>query len=798
MVDLVVGWVAVPLLLAALCLGAGLLVEALAGTHLPGAALIPVGLCAISVAGVLATAISTLAPVATPLVVCLAIAGFVWGRRPRELRPEPWTAVAAVAVFAVFAAPIVLSGSATFAGYIKLDDTATWLALTDRIMDHGRDLSGLPPSTYEATLDFNLARGYPIGSFIPLGVAHQLTGLDVAWAFQPFLAFCGASLALALSVLARSVVRSARAAALVAFLAAQPALLFGYYLWGGIKEIGTAAVLATVALLVPIAARPVARVPRAALPLAIAIAALLGMLSLGGAVWLLPLLAVGAAFAWRDTGAQATARASLAALVEVAVLSIPVIATGRALPPTSSPLTSADALGNLIRPLRIVQVAGIWPVGDFRFSPGGAVGVVAGILISILILGAAAGVWKAWRAGGIGLLLFGLGVLASGLVIALVGSPWVGAKALATASVCLPALAVTGAVALYIGGARVLGGLLVGAIAAGVLWSNALGYRDVNLAPRSQLAELETIGGRIAGQGPTLMTEYQPYGVRHFLRDAAPEGASELRRHVVPLLSGHGLPKGEYADTDRFKLGPLLRYRTLVLRRSPTQSRPPSPYRLTWRGRYYEVWQRPADDRGGVIDHLGLGTIVDPAAVPSCPEVRRLARDAGPRGTLAAVPRSLIEALSPRALSHPASWNPPGNAAEVVPDGAGEIRGPVTVPRPGRYGIWIGGSLRPQVDLLVDGQEVGSVRGQLENAGQYVELGTARLAAGTHELAIRFHGADLVPGSGGRAGPIGPIVLSPQDPGDTRILRFPASQARRLCGRRWDWVEALRHPRSSK
>ena len=30
------------------------------------------------------------------------------------------------------------SGDATFGGYIKLDDTATWMALTDRVMEHGR------------------------------------------------------------------------------------------------------------------------------------------------------------------------------------------------------------------------------------------------------------------------------------------------------------------------------------------------------------------------------------------------------------------------------------------------------------------------------------------------------------------------------------------------------------------------------------------------------------------------------------------------------------------------------------
>ena len=77
-----------------------------------------------------------------------------------------------------------------------------------------------------------------------------------------------------------------------------------------------------------------------------------------------------------------------------------------------------------------------------------------------------------------------------------------------------------------------------------------LAYREVNLAPRDQLAELELIGKQIAGEGPTLMTEYQPYGVRHFLRDADAEGASELRRRQVPLRGGEETKKGAWSDTD--------------------------------------------------------------------------------------------------------------------------------------------------------------------------------------------------------------------------------------------------------
>src|SRR5919106_1609575 len=99
------------------------------------------------------------------------------GRRP----PMGWAIGAALGVFAIYAAPIVLSGEATLAGYIKLDDSATWLALTDRVMENGRTLDGLAPSTYEATLDINLGDGYPVGAFIPLGVGAELTGGDAAW-----------------------------------------------------------------------------------------------------------------------------------------------------------------------------------------------------------------------------------------------------------------------------------------------------------------------------------------------------------------------------------------------------------------------------------------------------------------------------------------------------------------------------------------------------------------------------------------------------------------------------------------
>ena len=164
-------------MLAGLCLGCGSLLELAAGSRLPRPLVVPAGLAVVILAAQFATLTDATAELSGPLVVALALAGLLlspWWRP----RPSPWAPAAAAGVFAVLAAPIVLSGRATFAGYIKLDDTATYLAMTDRVMEHGRSLAGLAPSTYEATLATTLAIGYPTASLMPLGLGHQLLAYD--------------------------------------------------------------------------------------------------------------------------------------------------------------------------------------------------------------------------------------------------------------------------------------------------------------------------------------------------------------------------------------------------------------------------------------------------------------------------------------------------------------------------------------------------------------------------------------------------------------------------------------------
>jgi hypothetical protein len=334
------------------------------------------------------------------------------------------------------------------------------------------------------------------------------------------------------------------------------------------------------------------------------------------------------------------------------------------------------------------------------------------------------------------------------------------------------------------------------AVAGGIVWSDLLGYHDASLAPRAQFAELAAIGEAIAGQGPTLMTDYSPYGARHFLREDEAESASELRTRLDPLLSGQPLAKASTADIDQFQLGGLLVYRTLVLRRSPVASRPPSPYRLALRDRYWDVWQRPTHVRPPVLAHLPLGDAVEPGATPACAQVMRLARTPG-AARLAAVAAANPTIVALGQATHPPAWTAQGEHLTLA--GAGTARIDVRVPRAGRYAIWLGGSMSGPVTVAVNGTTVGTARYEIQEDGQYVPFGSIGPKEGPpappapparYDITISYNGGDWRPGSGGPPATVGPLVLQPQTP-EPQPFTVPLAAARSLCGRTLDWVEAL-------
>jgi hypothetical protein len=339
-----------------------------------------------------------------------------------------------------------------------------------------------------------------------------------------------------------------------------------------------------------------------------------------------------------------------------------------------------------------------------------------------------------------------------------------------------------------------------------VVWSNVLAYHEVNLAPRARMAQLQDIGDRIAGEGPTLIVDLSPYEAQHFLRDAAPKriaaGASYFRPGRVNTGVLPGVPKGSVdpkvlADIDSYRLDQVLRFRTLLLPRSPAASRPPSVYKLTERTRDYQVWQRPDPSASKIVEHLSLpadlsrpGTLLQPVERVSCADVRRLARRAGPNGRLAAVERRPPSLLPLSGFAHPASWK--NDPLSVYPTGPGTVSRVSSVKRAGRYDVWLNGAFRQPVKMLVDGKTVGRIGSELNLTSEYAFLGQVQLPPGLHRFELRYGGGGVLhPGSGGAPYPLGPLRLG-FGTADQPVRYLPATRAGDLCGKLLDWVEALR------
>lgn len=781
--SLLVPWLAFPALAAVVSLGFGLLVEAAAGTRLHGALLLPIGFAGVIVVTDFLTLSGPTARAMVPVVVVLAVLGYAVAaydtesrERLRALRPDRWLAGAAVAVYAVYAAPVVMLGRATFAGYTSLDDTAQWFALIDRVMAAGRNVSGLPPSTYRNVLDQYLSTGYPVGSMLPLGTFARLVGRDVAWVLQPYFAFQAVLLGLGLWVLLAGPIRSPRWRALAVFVAAQPALLYGYALWGSIKEVVTAALLPLLAILVAQTLRSVPT-PRRVIPLAVASSAVFGTLNVGGVVWLLPAL-LPLVILVRRLPARAFAVRAGVLVGLLLVLALPTVVAAHAFEASAnSNLVSSTggkvALGELTHPLSGLQIFGIWPVGDFRDRPHTIwptyllLALVAGFAAAALVVAIRRRAWTVPLYVGI--------ALAGWVIVQQSGSPWTIGKALAEASPALlaAAFAGTGLLRRRSGWLAVAATVAVVAFTGGVLWSNALAYSGARLAPSDQLAELQQIGARFSGQGPSMMSEFQPYGVRHFLR-------------------GLAVFQFPFRNLDSFPLRRIERYRTLILDHSPLESRPPANYRLAWSGRFYDVWQRdPTAPK--VLAQVGLGVGLRATGTLACSKIRSIARAAAQQGDeLAAVPRAPALGFELGSVQHPVGWVPDPATNALYPTSGGDLSTTLDVTVSGRYRVWMGGYTPGALKITVDGHPVGSLAHRIELPRQYFPLDWIHLAAGQHTVVLHYTRPVLQPGStsGVALLPMGPVIFS-RDTENLPVTRVPPNHARSLCGKSLDWLEVV-------
>jgi len=779
----ILSWVLLPAAMLAVVAGLGLLVERATGRTLAGA-LVPV----LGVAGfALGADLLTRTPfhAATPWVLAgVSVAGlFLLPGRLRTASRRSLLVPVAVGLlaYATFAAPVLFSGEATFAGYIELDDTSTWLAITDGLLEEGRDLDPLPDSAYEATLHETIERGYPAGALLPFAASARLVGIDAAWAIQPYLALLGGLLAALLTALLARSIEGEWTRGAVAYLSAQAGLLYAFSLWGGVKELFAALLAAAVVVAVGSLRHP--STWRAWIPAAMIVAAVISGLSFGGLTLLIPAFVV-------LLVAPGSGRAGAVHLLRRAKVPLAMVAAGllaatllRAdlVPRGSLSLLGGDVLGNLTHKINPLQVSGVWPAGDLREDP------MLPVLVYVAIA-AAIGLWAlgmamARRDRDYELLAYGL-LPCLGVGIFAFGSPWLGAKTLAICSPALLSLAGAGLVSIASGGTAVRRAVLAfgaAGIATGVVGTNLVAYSEVSLAPRERFEELELISDRIAGQGPALVAEYEPYATRHFLRDSAPEAPAELGGDLIPLRSGEPSAQSEPVDLDRLRFRALLGFPIIVKRVSPLSSRPPGPYELDFAGEYYEIWKRSPSATGEALPaHLQLTGRRGPYEAPSCPGLGEFLRAAG-------VDRAMPLSAAParRLVIASATRNGSEGAVAIPRDVETEIE--VGLPFAGAWEVWLGVTSRSELELSIDGESVGTLTAGAANPGQMLLVTRPDLAAGKHVVGIRNAASVFAPGSERRA-VVSSLVLRPVEPQPAEAETSAAEACRQ--GRPLDWIEA--------
>jgi hypothetical protein len=812
-VELLAAWLLYPLALALLCLGLGLLVGRLADWRLAGVLLLPVGFVTLMALARLLVQAHASARLALPAVVALALVGLVVEReRLRALRPDPWITLAALGVFAVFAAPVVLSGTPTFAGYLALPDTSHQLALADVLAHHGYDATGLTDGSLKLSMVSYLASNYPVGGQALLGVTAPLGALDLAWLYQPLLSFMAMISALALAGLVTPLLRHRWQAAVAAFVAAQSALVVGFALQGSIKEI---ALIAAVNTGVAVLAAAIAERRPARSLLALAIAAAAAIAAIGPvALAYFGVMAIVVVVVWgrRIAAGERSDLVWIAIGAAVAVLlALPVLSTLRTqfdvqsgtLSASTAAATSTLAdIGNLAEPLKTEQLLGVWFNGDYRYTTNQMEGLQAIALVVAAILGVLGLAWALRRrAVGPLLLLAVLGL--PSIYLADRASPYADAKVMAIFSTVVLLFAVLGALSLWRGPWRVLSLVATAGIVLAVGLSSALAYHDVSLTPYDRYTELLDLDKRLAGRGPVVFNEYDEFA-KYFLRDAPgysqpewPHGYRHGPYHPNALADPKRRPTGKTPlDADDLTLAYMESVPYIVLRRSPTSSRPPANFARVWTGDYYELWQRRAAPR--VLRHKPLGPdILHQAAVVGAGEARAWAERArGAGGSIAYAPRPRPAGFDVTRPRRPGLWNTFGGfPLGLVPAGPGILRGPLALPRSERYEIWAEGSFARRMRLSIDGREVAVTRPGLNNPGAYELLATPRLSRGRHVVVISQGGGDLRPGSGGYRSSlrhIGPVWFVPIEDRARRVVTIDPGDWRRLVGVRADWLEVVR------
>jgi hypothetical protein len=792
-----------PCVLAALCAGAGLLVDRLSGRFLSPALLLTVGAAALIALSQLSTYIYPLAPATPYLMIALAASGLALERRRapailRRLRRSPWLALVSVLAYAIALAPVLLAGRVSMSSFMTLSDSAVHLIGADYLIHHGQHYAHLDlRNSYGQFINNYYNTSYPSGADTLFGASAIPLGLSLMWAFQPFNAFMLATAAGPAWLLARHMRLRGAWAALAALSAVLPALVYAYELFGSVKEITALPMILTLGAFV-VSHRSWLRVGLArAIPFGLVAAAGISALGIAFGAWALAaalVLAVVLCAELRDRRSKPAERRRV-----VLALAIGVVAALIAAWPTWSDLTgslkvaneiaSTTNSGNLHSPLRAEQVLGVWLNGSYKLAPLASALTLTHVLIVITLLAAVCGAVQVLRVREYALAAWIALMLLTWITISHWVTTWGSAKALMLTSPVVILLAWGGVAALRSLPRRSLAlvsaTLLAFALVAGVLVSDEMQYRASDLAPSARYEELASLDSRFAGKGPTLFTDFDEYSM-YELRNLDVGGPDFV--YPPAAVAGAAGGYGDPVELDRISPSALLAYPLIVTRVDPSTSRPPAAYRLLWQGAYYQVWgRRPGAP--AALAHVALsGT---PSA--QCTSIQHLAARAsadGARLVAARAPELITIALA--RSPHPASWGHQRKA--LVMSSPGTLTSAFALPTGGSWDVWLQGDIMPAVQLRVDGRPIASIAGQLSGNSLVPDTVPAipvRLAAGAHSLSLTRKRAGLGPGETGAA-VLDAVFLTPAGARSAATLHsVPASAWQSLCGRRYQWVEIV-------
>jgi hypothetical protein len=791
-----------PVVLAALCTGAALLVDRCSGAFLPGALLPAIGAATLIAVSQLTTYVAPIAPATPYAMAAVAIAGFALGRGrvgmlARRWRSWRWQPVAPVLAYGLALAPVLLAGRPTFSSYLTLSDSAVHMLGADFLIHHGQDYAHLDlRNSYGLYVNNYYNTGYPSGSDTLFGGSAFLLGLPLIWAFQPLNAFMLATAAGPAWLLLRRIGLDGAWAALGALTVTVPALVYAYELIGSIKEITSLPMILTLGALVVLHSRWLRRGPVGTIPFALVVAAGVSALGVGFGAWALAAAAVllviviGDVLAGRQTLRQVLLLVASGVIVTL-VSALPTwLELSRSLQVAKNIGTTPNP-GNLHTPLRATQVVGTWLWESYKDLPAGGDLTATYVLIAVTVLACLLGAAHVIRdrqyplAGWLALML------AVWLAFTVFATTWVDAKVLMLTSPVVMLLAWGGLAAVRASRLRLAGPVLVLALAGGVFASDAIQYHASDLAPTPRFQELARVNALFAGKGPTLFTDFDEYSL-YELRDLDVGGPDFI--YSPPALEG---TEGGYrypVELERLPPADLLSYPLIVTRRDPAASRPPSAYRLLWQGAYYQVWGRGRGAPAAIADIKPSGSLAD-----QCAQIGQLAGLARLDGA------QLVAASSPELIpislahaTHPARW---GHLREgLVMKTPGRLSAVFAAPQGGVWDLWLQGQIMPAVRVSVDGHPIASIGAQLGGNSLVPNTMTplrVSLTAGPHSLSVTRGSFSLAPGGGGTA-VLYAIFLTPaRAAGQEPLQVVPPGRWRSLCGRPYKWIEVVRSRPSS-